>query len=86
MAFHQGGLPRNMTPAPLSPLPATGNFDYLVWIFHKTATDLGLPAGGFPPIIPANVSTLSIGEQMLLPLLCTSLQSRVQIVTALEKL
>ena len=84
MASHQGGPSRNPTPPPLSPLPTTGNLDYLVSIFHKTAADLGLPAAGFPPITPANISTLSIGEQMLLPLLCTSLQSSVHIATALE--
>jgi len=86
MASHQGGPSRNATPAPLSPLPTTGNLDHLVSIFHQTAADLGLPATGFPPITPANISTLSIGEQMLLPLLCTSLQSSVHIATALENL
>jgi len=82
----QGGPSRIGTPAPLSPLPTTGNLDHLVSMFHQTATDLGLPAEGFPPITPANISTLSIGEQMLLPLLCTSLQSSVHIATALENL
>jgi len=86
MASHQGGPSRIATPAPLSPLPPTGNLDHLVSIFHQTAADLGLPAAGFPPITPANISTLSIGEQMLLPLLCTSLQSSVHIATALENL
>jgi len=86
MASHQGGPSRLGTPAPLSPLATTGNLDHLVSLFHQTAADLGLPAADFPPIIPANISTLSIGEQMLLPLLCTSLQSSVHIATALENL
>jgi len=86
MASHHGGPWRNATPAPLSPLPSTGNLDHLVSIFHETAANLGLPAAGFPPITPANISTLSIGEQMLLPLLCTSLQSSVHMATALENL
>jgi len=86
MASHLGGPPRSTTPAPLCPLPTTGNLDHQVSIFHKTAADLGLPATGFTPIAPANISTLSIGEQMLLPLLCTSLQLRVHIATALENL
>ena len=86
MASHQGGLLRIGTPAPLSPLPTTGNLDHLVSLFHQTAADLGLPATGFPPITPANISTLSIGGQMVLPLLCTSLQSSVHIATALENL
>jgi len=86
MASIQGGPSRVGTPAPLSPLPTTGNLDHLVSLFHQTAADLGLPAAGFPPITPANISTLSIGEQMLLPLLCTTLQSRVHIATALESL
>jgi len=86
MASHQGGPSRIGTPAPLSPLPTTGNLDHLVSLFHQTAADLGLSAAGFPPITPANISTLSIGEQMLLPLLCTSLQSSVHIATALESL
>jgi len=86
MASHQGGPLRLGTPAPLSPLPTTGNLDHLVSLFHQTTADLGLPAAGFPPITPANISTLSIGEQMLLPLLCTSLQSSVHIATALETL
>jgi len=86
MASHQGGPSRNATPAPLSPLPTTGNLNHLVSIFHQTAADLGLRAAGFPPITPANISTLSIGEQMLLPLLCTLLQSSVHIATALENL
>jgi len=86
MASHQGGPSRLGTPAPLSPLPATGNLDHLVSLFHQTTADLGLPAAGFPPITSANISTLSIGEQMLLPLLCTSLQSSVHIATALEAL
>ena len=86
MASHQGGPSRIGTPAPLSPLPTTGNLDHLVSLFHQTAADLGLPAMGFPPITPANISTLSIGEQMLLPLLCTSLQSSVHIATALQSL
>ena len=86
MASHHGGPSRNPSPAPLSPLPTTGNLDHLVSIFHQTATDLGLPAAGFPPITPANISTLSIGELILLPLLYTSFQSSVHIATALENL
>jgi len=86
MASHQGGPSRIGTPAALSPLPTTGNLDHLVSLVHQTAADLGLPAAGFPPITPANISTLSIGEQMLLPLLCTSLQSSVHIATAHETL
>ena len=86
MASHPGGPSRIGTPAPLSPLPTTGNLDHLVSLFHQTAGDLGLPAAGFPPITPANISTLSIGEQMLLPLLCTSLQLSVHIVSALASL
>jgi len=86
MASHQGGPSRIGTPAPLSPLPTTGNLNHLVTLFHQTAADLGLPAPGFPPITPGNISTVSIGEQMLLPLLCTSLQSSVHIATALESL
>jgi len=86
MASHQGGPLRLSTPAPLSPLLTTGNLDHLVSLFHQTAADLGLPAAGFPPITPANISTLSIGEQVLLPLLCTSLQLSVHIATALETL
>jgi len=86
MASHQGGPSRIVTPAPLSPLPTTGNLDHLVSIFHQTAANLGLSAAGFLPITLANISTLSIGEQMLLPLLCTSLQSSVHIATALESL
>jgi len=86
MASHRDGPSRIGTPAPLSPLPTTGNLDHLVSLFHQTAADLGLPAAGFPPITPANISTLSIGEQILLPLLCTSLQSSVHIATALESL
>jgi len=81
MASHQGGPSLSPTPAPLSPLPTTGNLDHLVSIFHQTAADIGLPAAGFPPIMPANISTLSIGKQMLLPLLCTSLQSSIHIAT-----
>ena len=86
MASHQGGPSRNSTLAPLSHLPTTGKRDHLVSIFHKTAADLGLPAAGFSPITPANISTLSIREQMLFPVLCTSLQSSVHIATALENL
>jgi len=86
MASHHGGPSRIGTPAPLSPLPTTGNLDHLVSIFHQTAADQGLPAAGFPPITPANISTLSIGAQMLLPLLCTLLQSSVHIPTTLENL
>jgi len=86
MASHRDGPSRIGTPAPLSPLLTTGNLDYLVSLFNQTATDLGLPAAGFPPITHANISTLSIGEQMLLPLLCTSLQLSVDIATALEAL
>jgi len=86
MASHQGGPSRNATPASLSPLPTAGNLDHLVSIFQQTAADLGLPAPGFPPITAANITTLSIGEQMLLPLLCTSLQSSVHIAAALENL
>ena len=86
MASHQGGPSRICTPAPLSPLPTTGNLDHLVSLFHQTAADLGLPAAGFSPITPANIFTLSIREQMLLPLLCTSLQSSVHSATALETL
>jgi len=86
MASHQGGPSRIGTPAPLSPLPTTGNLDHLVSLFHQTAADLGLPAAGFPPITPANISILSIGEQLLLPLLYTSLQSSVHIASALENL
>jgi len=86
MASHQGGSQKNPTQAPLSPLLATGNLDRLVSILHMTAADLGLPAGGFSPITPATISTLSMSEQMLLPLLCTSLQSSVYIATALENL
>ena len=86
MASHQGAPPRNTTHPPLSLVPATENLDHLVSIFHKTAANIGLPAAGFPPITPANISTLSIGKQMVLPLLCTSLQSRVHITTALENL
>ena len=86
MASHQGGPSRNPTPAPLSPLPTTKNLDHLLPSFHQTAANLGVPAAGFPPITPVNISTLSIGEEMLLPLLCTSLQSRVHIATALENL
>jgi len=86
MASHQGGPSRLGTPAPLSPLPTTGNLDHLVSLFHPPTADLGLPAAGFPPITPANISTLSIGEQMLLPLLCTSLEASVHITTALETL
>ena len=86
MASHQGGPSRIGTPAPLCPLPTTENLDHLVSLFHQTATDLGLPAACFLPITPETISTLSIGEQMLLPLLCTSLQSSVHIATALENL
>jgi len=86
MASYQGGPSRNPTPAPLSPLPTTGNLDHLVSIFHQNAADQGLPAAGFPPMTQANIATLSIGEQMLLPLLCTSLQSSVHIATPLENL
>jgi len=86
MATHQGGPSRIVTPARLSPLPPTGNLNHLVSLFHQTAADLGLPAADFPTITPANISTLSIGEQMLLPLLCTSLQSSVHIATAFENL
>jgi len=86
MASHQGGPSRIAPPAPLSPLSTTGNLDHLVSLFHQTAADLELPAAGFPPITSANISTLSIWEQMLFPLLCTSLQSSVQIATALENL
>jgi len=86
MASHQGAPLRIGTPAPLCLLPTTGNLDHLVSLFHQTAADLGLPAAGFPPIAPANISTLSIGEQMLLPLHNTSLQSSVHIATALESL
>ena len=86
MASHQGGPSRIGTPAPLSPLPTTGNLDHLLLLFHQTAADIGLPAAGFPPITPANLSTLSIGEQMLLPLLCTCLQLSVHIATALQSL
>ena len=86
MASHQGGPSRIGTPAPLSPIPTAGNLDHLVSIFHQTAADLGLPAAGFPPITPANISTLSSGEQMLLPLLCTSVQSSIHIASALENL
>jgi len=86
MASHQGGPSRLGTPAPLSPLPTTGNLDHLVSLVHQTAADLVLPAEGFPPITPANISTLSIGEQILLPLLCTSLQLSIYIATALESL
>jgi len=86
MASHQGGPSRIGTPAHFSPLQTTGNLDHLVSLFHQTAADLGLPAAGFPFISPANISTLSIGEQMLLPLLCTSLQLSVHIATALESL
>jgi len=86
MASHQGVPSRIGTPAPLSPLPTTGNLDHQVSLFHQTATDLRLPAAGFPPITPTNISTLSIGEPMLLPLLCTSLRSSVHIATALENL
>ena len=86
MASIQGGPSRVGTPAPLSPLPTTGNLDHLVSLFHQTAADLGLPAAGSPPITPANISTLSFGEQMLLRLVCTSLQLSVHIATALESL
>jgi len=86
MASLQGGPSRIGTPAPLSPLQTTGNLDHLVSLFHQTAADLGLPAAGFPPISPANISPLSNGEQVLLPLLCTSLQGSVHIATALEYL
>jgi len=86
IASHQGGPSRIGTPAPLSPLPTTGNLHHLVSLFHQTAADLGLPAEGFPPISPANISTLSIREQMLLPLLSTSLQSSVLIALALDNL
>ena len=86
MASHQVGPQRNTIPALLSPLPTTGNLDHLGSIFHKTAADLGLPATGFPPITRANISTLSIGKHMLLPLLCTLLQTSVHIATALENL
>ena len=86
MASHQGGPSRISTSAPLSPLPTTGNLDHLVSIFHQSAADLGLPAAGFAPITPVNISTLSIREQMLLPLDCNSLQSSVHIATALENL
>ena len=86
MASHQGGPSRIGTPAYLSPLPTTGNLDHLVSLFPQTAADLGLPAAGFPPITPANISTVSIGEQMHRPLLCTSLQSSVHIAMTLESL
>jgi len=84
MTSHQGGPSRIGTLAPISPLPTTGNLHHLVSLFHQTAADLGLPAAGFPPITSANISTLSIGEQMLLPRLCTSLHSSVHIATALQ--
>jgi len=76
---------RNTTPVPPSPLPTTGNLDQLISLFHETAANLGLPAEGFPPITPANISTLSIGEQIVLPL-CSSLQTSVHITTILDPL
>ena len=100
MASHQGGPLRNATPAPLSPRPTNWNLDHLLSIFHQTAAHLGLHAAHlglhaahlglhaacFPPITPANICTLCIGEQMLLPLLWTLLQSSVWIATALKNL
>jgi len=86
MASLQGGPSRIRTPAPLTPLPTTGNLDYLVSLFHQTPADLGLTAAGFAPITPAKISTLSIGEQMLLPLVCRSLQWNGHIATTLENL
>jgi len=86
MASHQGGPSSISTPAHHCPLRTTGNLNHQVSLFHQTAADLGLPDAGLPPITPAKISTLSTGEQMLLPLLCTSLQSCVHIATALENL
>jgi len=47
---------------------------------------MSLRAERFPPITPANISTLSIREQILLPLLCTSLSANVRIPATLETL
>jgi len=86
MASHPGVPARNTTLTPLSRLLASGNIYHLFSLFHKAAANLGLLAPSFPPIIPVNISTLSIGEQMLLLLRCTSLQSSVHIATTLENL
>jgi len=86
MVSHQGGPSRIGTPGPHSPLPTTGNLEHLDSLFHQTAGDLGLPAAGFPPITPANLSTHSIGEQMRFPLLCTSLEASFHNATARENL
>jgi len=80
------GPPGVPSPGPSSPHPPKGNHDLLVSLFHQAAANLGPPAHGFPPITPANISTLSIGQQMLLPMRCTSLNSSIHIASAHETL